>query len=83
MVHGFTESDMTERLSLSLQVTLVKNSPANAGDLRDADSVPGSGRFPRGRLGNPLQYSYMENPMDRGVWRSTVHRVAKSQTRLK
>ena len=49
-------------------VLVVKNSPANAGDLRDVGLVPGSGRFPRGRLGNPLQYSCMESPMDRGLW---------------
>ena len=44
---------------------------------------PGLGRFPGGGHGNPLQYSYLENPLDRGVWQATVHRVAKSQTRLK
>ena len=47
---------------------VVKNSPANAGDSRDAGSVSGSGRFPRGGLGNPLQYSCMENPTDGGLW---------------
>ena len=66
------------------QVTLVvKNPPANAGDVRDAVSIPGSGRFPGGGQGNPVQYSCLENPMDRGAWRATVHRVAKSWTRLK
>ena len=46
-------------------------------------SVPWSGRSPGGRHGNPFQYSCLKNPMDRGAWRATVHRVAKSQTRLK
>ena len=57
--------------------TVVKNLPANAGDL---GSIPGSGRFLGGGHGNPLQYSRLENPMDRGVWQATAHRVAKSQT---
>ena len=52
-----------------------KNPPGNAGDVRDAGSVPGSGRSPGGGHGNPLQYSYLENPIDRGAWRATVHRV--------
>ena len=61
----------------------MKNSPANAGDKRDMGSIPKSGRFPGEGNGNPLQYSCLENPMDRGAWRATVYRVAKSQTRLK
>ena len=61
---------------------VVKNPPANAGDIV-AGSIPGLGRSPGGGHGNPLQYSYLENLMDRGVWRATVHRVAKSQTQLK
>ena len=60
----------------------LKDLPANAGDVRDLSSIPGSGRSPGGGHGNPLQYSCLENPMDRGAWRATVHRVAKSQTRL-
>ena len=64
-------------------VLVVKNWPANAGDLRDSGLIPGLGRFPRGRHGNPLQYSCLENPMDREAWMATVHRVAKSQTQLK
>ena len=65
------------------QVALVvKNLPANA-DVRDIGSIPGSGRFPGGGHGNLLQYSCLENPMDRGAWRAMVHRVAKSQTQLK
>ena len=56
---------------------VVKNTLANAGDLRDAGSIPGLGRSPGGGHGNPLQYSCLENPMDRGAWRTTVHKVAK------
>ena len=59
---------------------MVKNLPVNAGDVRDVGSIPGSGRSPGGGHGNPLQYSSLENPMDRGAWRATVHRVTKSQT---
>ena len=59
-----------------------KNSPANAGDVRNMGSIPGLGRSPEGRRGNPLQYSCLKNPMDRGAWRATVHGVAKSGTRL-
>ena len=62
---------------------LVKNMPSNAGGTRDAGSNPGSGRSSGVGNGNPLQYSCLENPMDRGAWRDTVHRVAKSWTRLK
>ena len=58
---------------------MVKNLPANA---RDASSTPGSGRSPGVGNGNPLQYSCLENSMDRGVWQATVHKVAKSQTGL-
>ena len=61
-------------------VLVVKNLPANAGDTRDAGSIPGSGRSPGGEHGNPLQYSCLENPIDRGTWWATVHGVAKSQT---
>ena len=58
------------------QVALVvKNLPANAGDLRDVGSSPGLGRSPGGGHGNPLQYSCLENPMDRGAWQALVHRV--------
>ena len=62
---------------------MVKNLPANAGDVRDKGSISGSGRSPGGEQGNPLQYSCLENPMDRGAWRPTIHEVAKSQTPLK
>ena len=66
------------------QVALVvKNLPVNAGDIRDVGSIPGLGRSPGEGHSYPLQYSCLENPMDRGTWRATVHRVAKSRTRLK
>ena len=69
---------------LASQVALVvKNLPANAGDLRGMGLIPGWGRFPGGEHGNPLQYSCLQNPMNRGARWSTVHRVAKSSTRLK
>ena len=61
----------------------IKNPLANAEDIRDAGSIPESGRSPGGGHGNPLQYSRMENPMDRGAWQAMVHRVTKSWTRLK
>ena len=64
-------------------VLVVKNPPANAGDIRDAGWIPASGRSPGGRHGNPLQYSCLENPIDRGAWLATVHGTAKSQTQLK
>ena len=62
--------------------TVVKNPPANAGDVRDTGSIPGLGRSPGGGNGNPLQYSCLENSMDRGAWWPTDHAVANSQTRL-
>ena len=69
---------------LATQVALlVKNPPANTEDIRDEGLVPGSGRSPGGGRGNPLQCSCLENPMDRGAWRATVHGVAKCWTRLK
>ena len=61
---------------------MVKNSPANAGEARDAGSIPRSGRSPGGGNGNPLQYSCLENLMDGEVWQATVHWVTKSRTRL-
>ena len=57
-----------------------KESDHNAGDTGDLGSIPGSERSPEGGHGNPLQYSCLENPMDRGAWWATVHRVIKSQT---
>ena len=60
----------------------VKNPPANAGDAGDMGSIPGLGRYPGGGNGNPLQYSCLGNPLDRGAWRATVYGVVKSQTQL-
>ena len=57
---------------------MVKNLSANAGDIRDVGLIPGSGRFPGGGQDNALQYSCLENPMDRGAMWATVHRVAES-----
>ena len=62
---------------------VVKNLPANAGEARDSGSIPESGRSPGGGHGNPLQYSCLENPVDRGARWATVHGVTESQTRLK
>ena len=60
-----------------------KESACHAGDVRDEGSIPGSGRSSGGGHGNLLQYSCLENPMDRGAWQATVHRATNSQTRLK
>ena len=66
-------------------MSLVVNNPFvnSAGYIKDPSLIPGSGRSPGGGHGNPLQYSCLGNPMDRGAWWATVHSVAKSQTRLK
>ena len=73
--------DILPRLLWASQMALVvKNLPANAGDVKEVGSIPGLGRTPGGGHGNPLQYFCLENPMDRGAWQATVHRVAKSQT---
>ena len=61
---------------------LVKNPPANAGDIRDAGLIPGSGRSPGVGYRNPLQYSCLENSMNRGAWRAMMHGVAKCQPQL-
>ena len=75
---------MNSICSFSYQVVLViKNSPADVGDIRDTGLIFGLGRSPGEGNGNPLQYSCLENPMDRGAWRATVRRVTQSQTRLK
>ena len=63
-------------------VLVLKNPPANAGDIRDLSSIPGSGRSPEEGSGIPLQYSCLENPMNRGAWGPTVHRVTKSRAQL-
>ena len=62
--------------------TVVKNPPGSVGDPRDMGLILGSGRSPGEGNGNPLQYSCLENPMDRGAWRATVHEVTKNRTRL-
>ena len=62
---------------------VVKNLPANAGDIRDMGLISGLGRSPGEKHGNPVQYSCLENPMDRGAWAAAVHGVTKSQTWLK
>ena len=85
---GSKESDMTERLhfhfltyiSICHVVLVVKNPPANAGDMRDTSSIRESGRSPAEGCGNPFQYSCLENPMDRRAWWVIVHRVTKSWT---
>ena len=61
---------------------VVKNPPANAGDARDVGLIPGSGRSPGEGSGNPLQYSCLGNPMDRGAWQAAVHAATKSQAQL-
>ena len=68
---------------LTLTLPWVKNPPANAGDARDLGSIPGLGGSPGGGHGNPLQYSCLGDPMDRGAWPATVHGIAKSRTQLK
>ena len=74
----FPGRPVAERAS---QVALAaKNLPASAGDIRDMGSISGSGRSPGEGNGNPLQYSCLENPMDREAWRATVHRVTESDT---
>ena len=57
---------------------MIKNPPVNVGDLRDIGSIPGWGRSTGGGYGNPLQYTLLDNPMDRGAWQATVHRVKES-----
>ena len=59
---------------------MVKNPPVSAGDIKDVGSIPGLGSSPGEGNGNPLQYSCLKNPMDRGAWQATAHGVAKSQT---
>ena len=75
---------MNYQLKRASQLALVvKNLLANAGDLRDADSISVSGRSPGGAKGNPLQYSCLKNPMDRGGWWATLYGVTKGGTQLK
>ena len=81
---GFTRLWRKNQAKWDSQMALViKDLPANAEDVRGAGSIPGMGRFPGGGHGNPVQYSCQKNPMYRGAWQATVHRVAKSWTLLK
>ena len=85
---GHQESDTTEHtftftLTWSFPGKVVKNTPANTRNLKDIGLIPGLGRFPEGGCGNPLQYSCLENAMDRGAWWTAVHGVVKSWTGLK
>ena len=68
---------MTQASQVAL---VVKNPPANAGDIRDTGLIRGLGRSSGEGNGNPLQCSYLENPLDRGAWRATVHKVTESDT---
>ena len=83
-VHGIFQARVLEWVAIAFSrvALVVKNPPVNAGDITDAGLILGSGRSPGGGNGNPLQYSCLENPMDRGTWRATVHGFAKSQTQL-
>ena len=74
--------EIIDEISLiTSQVVLVlKNPPASEGDVKDSGSITGLGRSPGGGYGNPLQYSCLENPMDRGAWRAIIHRIAESDT---
>ena len=76
-------SVMNSYILASQVVLLVKNPHVNAGNIRDVGLIPGSGRSSGGGHGNPLHYSCLENPMHRGAWWATVHRIAKSQMQLK
>ena len=79
---GFCGTPMSIIIWAPQVVPVVKNPPANAGDKRDRGLIPGSGITPGGGHGNPLQYSCLENPMDRGTWQVTVHSFAESRTQL-
>ena len=88
MVHGVAKSqtwlnNFHFHFVASQVAPLVKNLPANARDARDSGLIPGSGKSSGGWTGKLLQYSCLENPMDRGAWQATVHRITKNQTRLK
>ena len=82
MLNTITKSRCSSK-GASQVALVVENPPANVGDIRDSGLIPGSGRSPGGGHGNPLQCSCLENPMDRGAWRATIHRVARSWTQLK
>ena len=81
---GFHRINGLPKVKTAYQVALMlKNSPADAGGVSEACLIPGSGRSPEEENGNPLQYSCLENPMDRRAWQAAVHGVAKSRTRAR
>ena len=71
---------MFSKMRGGLPVPVLKDSPASAGDTGNGGSIPGSGSSPGAEDGSPLQYSCVENSMDRGAWQAAVHGVSKSQT---
>ena len=71
-----------KKMNQSQVAQVVKTPPVNAGDVRDVGSIPGLERSPGWGHGNPLQYSYLENPTDRGTWQAMVHRAAQNRTQL-
>ena len=79
----FMYSSIIQHLGASKVVLVVKNSFANAGDIRDLGSIPGWGRSLGGGPGSQLQYSYLESTVDKGAWQATVHGVTEKWTRLK
>ena len=84
IIHTHTHTHThTQNLGASQVALVVKNPLAHTGDVRDMGSIPGSGGSPGVGNGNPLQYSCLEDPMDRGAWWAAVHRVTKSWTQLK
>ena len=83
MIWTFSLGWAFSQFGASQMALVVKNLPANAGEVRDAGSVSGLGRSPGGGQGYPLQCSCLESPMDRGAWRATVHGVEKSWIPLK
>ena len=80
-IRAYTKAQRKNTCKICCRV--VKNPPANPATARDTGSIPGLGKSPGEENGNPLQYSCLGNPMDRGAWRATVHGVAKNQTRLR
>ena len=80
MENFIVESSSKRQIRVSQVALVVKNPPANARDLKNMGSIPGLGRSPGAGHGNPLQYSCLENPMDRGAWRAVVHGVAELDT---
>ena len=81
-IGGCRFGESWQRVGASQVVTVVKNPPANAGDIRALGLIPESERSPGGGPGNSLQYPCLENPMNRGAWCATVHRVTKSWIQL-